>query len=156
MSRAMLSLSARPELTVTLVTICEPLAATNLLVFHIHISSESVFTQCNWFRLLLWAFGKKPDTGCWACWSSVTVKNIFVSITHVGILFSQVGLHIRRGEWFFLRMDYRSKSQSGNRSSILAFMKSLIDDDDLVNFSIGIGPSIEPGDAFLDLKSFVY
>ena len=114
------------------------LTATNLLVFHIHISSESVFTQCNWFKLLLWAFGKKPDTGCWACWSSVTVKNIFVSIAHVGILFSQVGLHIM---WLGEESDFSSgwitegNSQSGNRSSILAFMKSPIDDDDLVNYT---------------------
>ena len=63
---------------------------------------------------VFWAFAKKPDTDCWAYWSLVTAENIFVSITHGRILFCfcmhQIGLRydIRRGEWVFLRLGYRS------------------------------------------------
>ena len=59
--------------------------------------------------------------------------NIFVSVTYGGILFwpSQVGLHfgIRRGEWNFFTMGYRSNRQSEGRSRNLAFMGGLINDD---------------------------
>ena len=87
---------------------------------------------------VFWAFAKKPDPDCWTCQPLVTAKNIFVSVTHRRILFwiciSRVGLHygITRGEWISIRMSYGSNHRSGDRSGNLAFMGSLINDDDLV------------------------
>ena len=82
---------------------------------------------------VFWASAKKPDLDCWACWSSVTAKNIFVSVTHRGILFWFCNYGIRRGERIFLWMSYRSNRQSGDWSGNLALMGSLIGGDNLVS-----------------------
>ena len=59
--------------------------------------------------------------------------DIFISVSHGRILFGsfQFGLRygIRRGEWNFFPIGYRSNRQIGGRSRNLAFMSGLINDD---------------------------
>ena len=101
------------------------------LVLKSHTATIRLTVKAPPLMKIFWAFGKKPDLECCACWSSVTNKNIFVSVTHGVILFwfriSQVGLRygIRRG----VGMGYRSHSQSGDWSRNSVFMGSLINDE---------------------------